>query len=943
MQHLHRLALAAFLCLPLADTPAAAPSIGSAKSADKAPGQSDAVAELDALNSQIAEQTRMANYTEALALAEKSATKARASVGEESTEFARAISWQAYLLQLRGRLERAEPLFRRSLEIYEKIRPPGHSDIATAINNLGFHYQSTYKLEEAEDLYKRALEMREKVLAPDDPLIADSLNNVAQILKRQWRIDEAEPLLERSLAIRSKRLSADDPLIAQSLTNIGAVKEMQGNFREAEPYYRKAMEIRRKSQVPDHPEIAGLTNKLAQILYKQGRNEEADKLFRDAIEMRYRTQSADHVDIATTLHDSAVNLFAMKRYGEAKSQLRNALAIRQTVLPPLDPAIADTQSVLARIELAEGHFEQALALIRVAVISQAARGKNDDIARQHYSDFVSIAWEVHHRQGGKPGSRVFAEALEMAQRASFTDTEAEVARMTARFASKDAGLEAAIRDRQELERDSARLERELSAALAIPANERGGIADDIRGQLVSISTRTRAIDDDVRKRFPSYFSLVSPEPITLDETRGLLTDNEVLVYYLCATNDDVYVWAVSKQATAWARLDARYEDLSQGVRNLRTSLDVETLLRQGRTPNLFDLGLAHKMHDWLLKPVQSVTAGKSDMIVVPSGPLTSLPFQMLVRDTPKVAHPKLTQLASYRDTDWLARHHAISVLPAPASLRALRSVSHQSDVRKPFVGFGNPVFSRGAAAIAPADGQRTNAAVPASASTAKVQSASYASFWRGPAANLDALRNGLPPLPETESELKSVAERLHADARDIVLGPDATEAMVKTTDLSKYRVVYFATHGLVAGEVKGLGEPALAFSVPERPSELDDGLLTASEVSQLRLDADWVILSACNTAAGGAPGAQALSGLAKSFFHAGARALLVSHWRIGSQAAARITTAAFEAQHNEPGIGRAEALRRAMLDFLADKSDPWNAYPTFWAAFMVVGDGHAMR
>lgn len=937
MRMLHRLALAALLSVPALPAPASAAPPVASDPAGKAADTANPVAELDALNTQIGELTRTANYAEALAVAEKAAAKARASVGEESSEFARAISWQAYLLQLRGRLDRAEPLFRRSIEVYEKILPPGHPDIATAINNLGFHYQSTDKLQEAEELYKRALDMREKALPPDSPLIADSLNNVAQALKRQWRIDEAEPLLERSLAIRAKTLAPDDPLMAQSLTNIGAVKEMRGNFGEAEPYYRKAMDIRRKSQVPDHPEIAGLINKLAQNLYKQGRHADADRLFHDAIEMRYRTQSADHVDIATTLHDSAVNLLTMKRYGEAKSQLRNALAIRQTVLPPLDPAIADTQSVLARVELAEGHYDQALALIRVAVVSQAARGKNDDIARQHYSDYVAISWEVYQRQGEKPGSRVFAEALEMAQRASFTDTEAEVARMTARFASKDAGLEAAIRDRQELERDAARLERELSAALAIPIGERGGIADDIRARLVDISTRTRAIDDDVRKRFPSYFSLVSPEPITLDEVRGLLAENEVLVYYLCATNDEVYAWAVSKQGATWTRLGAKYQDLSQGVRDLRTSLDVDTLLRQGSSPALFDLGLAHRMHGWLLKPLETVTAGKTDMIVVPTGPLTSLPFQMLVRDRPTVSHPKLTQLATYREVDWLARHHAISVLPAPASLRALRTASHHPEVRKPFVGFGNPVFSRGADASAAEPGK----GVTPSATTAKPQTASYASFWRGPAANLDALRVGLPPLPETESELRSVAARMHADAQDIVLGPDATEAMVKSTDLSKYRIVYFATHGLVAGEVKGLGEPALAFTVPDRPSEIDDGLLTASEVSQLRLDADWVILSACNTAAGGAPGAQALSGLAKSFFHAGARALLVSHWRIGSQAAARIATTAFDAQHKEPGIGRAESLRRAMLEFMSDKSDPWNAYPTFWAAFMVVGDGHA--
>ena len=105
-------------------------------------------------------------------------------------------------------------------------------------------------------------------------------------------------------------------------------------------------------------------------------------------------------------------------------------------------------------------------------------------------------------------------------------------------------------------------------------------------------------------------------------------------------------------------------------------------------------------------------------------------------------------------------------------------------------------------------------------------------------------------------------------------------------DLSDYRVLAFATHGLVSGELSGLGEPALVFTPPETGTEADDGLLTASEIATLELDADWVILSACNTAAAdGTPGAEGLSGMAKAFFYAGARALLVSHWAVNSEAA----------------------------------------------------------
>ena len=151
------------------------------------------------------------------------------------------------------------------------------------------------------------------------------------------------------------------------------------------------------------------------------------------------------------------------------------------------------------------------------------------------------------------------------------------------------------------------------------------------------------------------------------------------------------------------------------------------------------------------------------------------------------------------------------------------------------------------------------------------------------------LAQALPQLPDTADELNAVAKDLGVAASDIHLGSDASETTVKRAPLADYGIVYFATHGLVAGDVKGLAEPSLALSIPKQPSELDDGLLTASEVAQLKLNADWVVLSACNTIAGDKPGAEALSGLARSFFYAGARALLVSHWAVDSQAATRLT------------------------------------------------------
>ena len=195
--------------------------------------------------------------------------------------------------------------------------------------------------------------------------------------------------------------------------------------------------------------------------------------------------------------------------------------------------------------------------------------------------------------------------------------------------------------------------------------------------------------------------------------------------------------------------------------------------------------------------------------------------------------------------------------------------------------------------------------------------------------------------------------RLLGAAKDqVYLGARASEGVIRKLNnarvLSGARIVHFATHGLVADETEALtnslAEPALLLTPPATATDLDDGLLTASEIAELKLDADWVVLSACNTAAGGDRGnAEALSGLARAFFYAGARALLVSHWSVDSHAAVLLTTGAFAEIERNPMIGRAEALRRSMLAAMVDASRPTKwvlaAHPAVWAPFVVVGEG----
>lgn len=515
---------------------------------------------------------------------------------------------------------------------------------------------------------------------------------------------------------------------------------------------------------------------------------------------------------------------------------------------------------------------------------------------------------------------------------------AALQQMSARFASGSDPVLALARERQDLDTSWRDIDQKLNEAMSKPETiENRAAIRTLRKQIAEIGDKRASVSAQLDQDFPDYMALANPRPVQPEEAQTLLGADVALVSFLVGDKQS-YVFALTRDQLSWKEVPVGAASLGDKVTKFRRGLhDFEdqrqALVRNGKRPDLFDLAVAHDLYGTLLGPVEGLIRAKRHVMVVPSGPLTTLPFHLLVTDKPALARPELKDIAVYRDAAWLIKRQAVTVLPSVASLKALRTLAAKQQASKPLIGFGDPVFD-------PAERERALAEQrPAVKVAAKTRA--YSEFWRGAGIDRANLAASLPSLLDTATELKTVATKLGAPAGDVLLGKDATEANVKARPLLDYRVVYFATHGLVAGDVTGMGEPALALTLPKEPSILDDGLLTASEVAQLKLNADWVVLSACNTMAGDKPGAEALSGLARAFFYAGARALLVSHWSIDSASATRLTTTTFARMAQEPGMTRSEALRRAMIDYMNDTSNPVNAYPAFWAPFSVVGEGAA--
>lgn len=541
---------------------------------------------------------------------------------------------------------------------------------------------------------------------------------------------------------------------------------------------------------------------------------------------------------------------------------------------------------------------------------------------------------------------------------------AALAQMALRHDATDAELAKLVREQQDLRERWSKLDSQLIKAVSLPSGERQSDKETIlRADAAKVEARLADINARVQHNFPRYADLIKPQALTTEATISHLSTNEVLVL-IKPLQDATFIWVVSKAGSRWIRANIGREGLLREVSALRCGLDLSawrgkgalscaSLLGHKNKPQEgdllpFDAARAHRLYTVLFDAAEDLI-GDKHMLIVPSGALNALPFQTLVTERPEVAIP--TSTAGYAKVKWLGQRNALNVLPSVASLQILRTQAKTSAAAGSYIGFGNPLLT-GADGTDKRAWSRQRCALSQPAARPRTASDGVwkmlASFFRGGLANVERVRRQMP-LPETADELCAVARALGLSDPDaaVYLGARATETNIKSlsTDgtLAGAKVVHFATHGLIAGEtatlVRNRAEPSLMLTPPEKATKIDDGLLTASEVATLRLDADWVILSACNTAAGDAVGGDAFSGLARAFFYAGARALLVSHWYVDSQATVALITKALEAMRRHAGIGRGEALRIAMSDLIA--AGGRNAHPANWAPFVVVGEGGA--
>ena len=854
-------------------------------------------------------------YRRALTIEEK------ASGGAESRDYALFANNLAVLYYHQGRFADAEPLFKRSLEIRQKTFGEDNADTAVSLINLGAFYSDQGRYTDAEPLLKQALAINEKLLGENNPVIATNITNLAYLYCKEGRCGQTEPLFKRALAIREQALGLDHPSVAEALNNLAEFYANQGRRAEAEPLLQRSLAIAEKAFTGDHPMVALTAGNLGALYRNEGRYADAEPLLKRTIEIREKVYGTNHPDVARAYNNLGELYAAEGRYTETEPLYRRALEIDEAMLGPDHPDTALRLSNLAAVAEQLGHLDEALDDSRraIAVIGKrisegtTARGnasmQEQRRTRTYFLQNLQLIHAANHADAA-------TESFRVGQLASVSNTGQTVARMAARFAAGDDALAAAVRERQDLEQRWLRFDAALvQVASQPPAKRDAKLESEARARFAEIGNRLDALDMRIAKDFPQYAELSNPKPLELADAQALLASDEAMLAYVVAPRE-TWLWVLRHDRAGFYRIDMSAPDLAAEITRLRERLDPE--INTDFLP--YDAKRAFALHQKMVSPAAPLLDGAHTVFVVPDGALASLPLEVLVVEEP---HDNPNGPADHRAVHWLARDYALGVLPSIGALKALREQATKvAEAGRPFVGIGDPVLM---------------------GKSGPVRGAGLPPLFRGALANVDAVRQ-LPPLPETADELRAVAKEMNAGDNDLYLAERATEPLLRRAELGRYRVVEFATHGLIAGDLPGLAEPALVLTPPELASPDDDGLLTASKIATFKLNADWVVLSACNTAAGdGFPSAGGLSGLAKSFFYAGARSLLVSHWSVPSQATVKLITDTFAELKRNPTIGRAEALRRAEMAMLDPSNPPEFAHPMMWAPFILAGEGDTRR
>ena len=781
---------------------------------------------------------------------------------------------------------------------------------------------------------------------------------LAECLAKQGRLIEAELEARRALNAAIGLAGSNSAVTARTIGTLGEILLAQGRLKDAEQLARARSRIYRDLGATHDSLLMGEPIKLwGQVAVARADFAEALKRFDLAKESLVDNRYAYEKYL---LRDPDVILCLLKT-GQVEDALNSIIGVYndyKMLFGERSYASAEMQSLRGMAYALMGMTQEALEDFSESVpvlLKERTAAENDYLKKQRlliiFETYLDFLTGIHERKLDNAfGVNALATGFELAQSMIGSSVQSALGASGARAAIVDPELAELVRREQDALKQENAFQSMLSDAITVPHDQQNQKSiNDLQARIKDLSSARSTLVDEIQRRFPKYADFINPKPVTFFQVQQHLRPGEVLISIYSADHKS-YVWSISSRGEViFSAVDIGKKKLHRIITNLRKALDPNPAVF-GDIPE-FDLAQAYGLYKKLLKPVETGWENATDLLIVAHGPLGQLSFSVLPTAATSLGPEKGPLFSNYGEIPWLIRKVSITRLPSSASFVTLRKLPKGDSSRKAFVGFGDPIFNT--AQLDQTEKERTQR-MPIPSNQADRMSMHVRGIRITKTGHLDSEKitschlGSLSRLVDTAEEIRSIAAALNADpSRDIFIGERASEHRVKTMDLTDRRIIAFATHALVRGDLDGLDQPALALCSPMVTGEKEDGLLTMGEILKLKLNADWVVLSACNTGAADGAGAEAVSGLGRAFFYAGTRALLVSMWPVETTSARKLNTGLFRYQQEDKQLSRARALQKsilALIDGPGLKDDATGrviasyAHPIFWAPFILVGE-----
>jgi CHAT domain-containing protein/Tfp pilus assembly protein PilF len=824
--------------------------------------------------------------------------------------------------------------FTRALDYYEQALAREQtagviSDQAFTLTSIGLIARDRGEAARALDCLTRALDLARR--SGDRSAEAYVLFSTASFRLRRGELQQAIELLTKVRDLY--RVQGDRAQEASVLTSLGSANVYLGDLERAADCYRGALAIQRESgnragevfpllflgwvrqltgdteaAVTHYTQALGIAREanfsagLAQALYFLGRAElglersaEGLRWLEEALELDQKT--SNDLGRAQVLLELGRASHARGDDERAAAQLRQSLELGRSLQNFVVEAAA--QASIAALERDRGDLDGARAAIegslkildnvRSKVSSQRLRVSFVASQQSYYNLHLDILMRLHARNPAGGYLPAALAAIERARARGLLDLLAE-GRIDVRR-----GIASDLKKREEeIDNRISTLQTQMLDHLSTGAWDAAKAARLEEALRLAEEDREK-LEWEIRSRQPRYAAVRYPDPLRLEQIQSLVDDRTALLEYAVG-EEHSYLFVVTREGlTSYALPPAAH--LAEEVRQLGPALQ-----KPGRRSFGLYARTARELYQELIAPALGALTNKPHLIVSPDGPLHFLSFEALLTENPGVTE-------DFSQLPYLIRARSVSYVASASVLAALQQPRAREDKGAHpllFAGFADP---------------RVTVAAASPGGAAVVRDGTLASSLPG-----------LSRLVQSASEVKGIAALYPSSEARLYLDSEATEENVKDNDLIRSaRRIHFATHGLLDEK-----QPELSGLVLTRhPGSREDGLLQVYEIFNLQLDADLVVLSACDTGLGTMVSGEGLVGVTRALLYAGARSVVVSLWQVDDSSTPGLMINFY--RHLDQDIDKAESLRQAKLEMIRQGQF---SQPFYWAPFILIGEPH---